>query len=61
MFTAGHPEECYSLINIHLRLSWEMTTVSVMFRTKGHLLGIIWHPGHLITDEASTPDHISVF
>lgn len=48
-------------LNIHLRLNWEMTTVSVMFRIKGHMLDIIWHPGHLITDEASTPDHISIF
>lgn len=47
--------------NIHLRLNWEMTTVSAMPKIKLYMLHIIWHPGHMLTDEASAPDRISIF
>lgn len=48
--------------NIHLRLNWKvMTTISVMLKIKLHLLHIIWHPKHMLIDEASAPDHISIF
>lgn len=47
--------------NIHLRLNWEMTPVSAMLKIKLHMLHIIWHPRHTLTDEAPAPDHISIF
>jgi len=46
---------------IHVRLNREMTDVSAMFKIKLHVLRTAGHPGHMLTDETSTPDHTAVF